>query len=357
MSDITKELELDNVEKLKLIDTENNKDNVAMEDFFQTSLDDIEEFDDEAWNKGDGLITPRFPYMCEKLEGWDNGLYLFTGKSNHGKTAALLNIMYDACSYEPNKLFGLYYSLDDSKKEVIPRLIAMEQNIPIGVVAKPRRYQNKIDNLEEGSSIYIEMLEKRASGLQKLKEEVNKIKIEDSNKIKNSDNIHDHITKVLTYLHSIDPEYKLMIGIDAINDVRLTYKPTDNNVPAEIARVVKQWTVEFNCPILASAHMRKLNGSRRPTMEDMFDSTVLSYEASVTFIVYNDVSENKQSAKIYQNVGADGYKRPILEFDWAKNKKSSYKGRTFCYFNPDYSKAIECDEEATKRFNALIYEV
>jgi hypothetical protein len=69
------------------------------------------------------------------------------------------------------------------------------------------------------------------------------------------------------------------------------------------------------------------------------------------------VSENKQSAKIYQNVGADGYKRPILEFDWAKNKKSSYKGRTFCYFNPDYSKAIECDEEATKRFNALIYEV
>ena len=49
-------------------------------------------------------------------------------------------------------------------------------------------------------------------------------------------------------------------------------------------------------------------------------------------------------------------KLPIIEFDWAKNKKSSYKGRSFCYFAPEMSRAAECNADAMRRFNALLYE-
>ena len=102
--------------------------------------------------------------------------------------------------------------------------------------------------------------------------------------------------------------------------------------------------------------MRKINANRRPVLDDLKDSTVLVYEASVTFIVYNDVSANKNNAKIFQQRLDSDEKEPILEIDWAKNKKSSYKGRTFCYFKPDYSKTLECNAEDMKRYSALIYE-
>ena len=76
-------------------------------------------------------------------------MYLFSGESNSGKSAAMMNIMKDLCSHEENNLFGIYYSLDDSKHEIIPRIIAMEQSIPIGVAAKPRRYEEIIEDESE----------------------------------------------------------------------------------------------------------------------------------------------------------------------------------------------------------------
>lgn len=357
MNSIMKELQIDEVNNLSLVQANEDQQEIVMEDFFATTIEDLNEFDNNAWSKGDGIILPNYPYMTKQLEGLDSGLYLFAGKSNHGKSAAMINIMYDACNHAPNKIYGLYYSLDDSKNEIIPRLIAMDQRIPISVAAKPQRYQNMIDNMEEGSSVYVEMLEKRTIGLENLRQNANKLKVEDSSKIRNIDDMYSHIKMVITYLQSIDPEYKILIAIDSINDIRLTQTPKDNDVLAEIARRVKEWTVEFDCPIFASTHIRKLNGNRRPTLEDLKDSSVLVYEASVAFIVYNDVSENKQAAKIFQTDPSTDVKVPILEIDWAKNKKSSYKGRSFCYFRPDYSRTIECDEEANKRFSALIYEV
>lgn len=354
-SSIIKELEItDNILNINTKITENKKED-EMEDFFATTISDIDEFDNDAWNKGNGFIMPHYPYITEKLEGLDSGLYLFAGKPNHGKSALMLNMMYDLCSNEENNLFGIYYSLDDSKKEIIPRIIAMDQRIPISVASKPKRYQNMIDNGEEGSYQYVELLEKRKIGLENLKNNVNKIKIEDSTKIETSDDIYNHLKKLITYLKAINPNYKIIVAIDSINDIRLPYKPKDNDILAEIARVVKRWSVEFDCVIFSSTHIRKLNGNRRPTIEDLKDSSVLVYEASVVFIIFNDVSENKQSAKIFQTNPNIDYKLPVLEIDWAKNKKSSYKGRSFCYFSPEFSKTIECDKEAIKRYDALIY--
>ena len=93
------------------------------------------------------------------------------------------------------------------------------------------------------------------------------------------------------------------------------------------------------------------------TIQSQHKANRLEYEADVIFLVYNDVSRNKDAAKIYSRAGEDGPKQPILELDWAKNKISSYKGRTFCYFSPEYSKSIECDEDDARRFNALVYQI
>jgi hypothetical protein len=51
----------------------------------------------------------------------------------------------------------------------------------------------------------------------------------------------------------------------------------------------------------------------------------------------------------------DGVKHPILEVQWAKNKASSFKERTYYAFFPDQSRAVECDEEQAQYYNNIVY--
>jgi replicative DNA helicase len=332
---------------------------IQMEDYFQTTLNDYNEFDELAWNKGDGYNLPNYPIFTEKLEGMEAGMYLFAAESNVGKSAMMMNMMFDAATCPENKLFGIYYSLDDSKFEIIPRIIAMDQLIPIAVASKPKRYQNMIDNAEENSDIYLSMLAKRLTGLENLRKKNNLFKIEDSSKIKCAEDMYEHMQMIQTYVKSLDPEANIIVGIDAINDIKFRDKHFESisKENAEIARTVKDWTVQLNIPIFASVHLRKINQNRRPTLDDLANSIEYVYESSVVFLLFNDVSKNKNSAKIYYNHDDYEYKLPIIEMDWAKNKKSSYKGRTYNYFSPEYSKAQECDADVTKRYDALIYEI
>lgn len=332
---------------------------IQTEDYFNTMIEDLDEFEDQAWNKGDGYKTPNFPMLSDKLEGIDSGLILLPAESNAGKSALMMNILEDMVMYEPNKLFGLYFSLDDSKHEIIPRLIAMREGIRIGTVAKPKRIQNMIDDGHEDSELLIQELAKREEGIRKLKENSNRLMLVDSNKVKTLDEMKAYIDRVINYVKAIDPEMNVVVAIDSIKDIMLDdhYNiKTTNEASDFIARAVKHWTVEYGITIFSSVHLRKLNGNRRPVLDDLKDSNVLVYEASVIWLLFNDVSKNKQAAKIFNRQEGVEDKLPVIEIDWAKNKKSSYKGRTFCYFAPEMSRAAECGIDATRRFNALLYE-
>lgn len=335
------------------------EDIVQAEDFFSVMQEDLIEFEEKSWNKGDGYKTPRFPLIHEKLEGIDSGLYLLPAESNAGKSAMMMNIVEDLIMCEDNNLFGIYFSLDDSKHEIIPRVIAMREGIRIGTVAKPQRAQNMINENHEEASLLIDELAKREAGINNLKANSNKLMIIDSTKVKTLDEMHAYIERVYNYIKAINPKMNLVVAIDSIKDIILDdhYNiKTTNEASDFIARAVKHWTVEFEIPVFSSVHLRKLNGNRRPTLDDLKDSNVLVYEASVIWLLFNDVSKNKQGAKIYHRHEEQEEKLPVIEFDWAKNKKSSYKGRTFCYFAPEMSRAAECGIDAIRRFNALLYE-
>ena len=335
------------------------ENNIQTEDFFNTMIEDLDEFEEISWNKGDGYITPNFPMISDKLEGIDSGLILMPAESNAGKSAMMMNVVEDMVMHEPNKLFGIYFSLDDSKHEIIPRVIAMREGIRIGTVAKPQRAQNMIDEGHEDSERLIEELAKREIGINNLKANANKMMIVDSNKVKTLDEMKAYIERVINYVKAIDPEMNVVVAIDSIKDIILDdhYNiKTTNEASDFIARAVKHWTVKYNIMVFSSVHLRKLNGNRRPTLDDLKDSNVLVYEASVIWLLFNDVSKNKQGAKLFYREEGKEEKLPVIEFDWAKNKKSSFKGRTFNYFSPEMSRAVECGIDASRRFNALLYE-
>lgn len=342
---------------LKEEETVESAEDVVMEDFFATTRNDYENFNERAWNKGDGYKIPSYPEMEARLEGLESGLYLFAGESNSGKSALMMNILKDICSCKENKLYGVYYSLDDSKNEIIPRIIAMEQQIPIAVASKPKRFQNMIDHGDDDNSlIFQDQLKKREIGLKKLREESNLFKIEDTTKIKNQTDLKKHIIKVQTFVKSIDPEMNIIIAIDSINDIKLDFNTTSDKQKAEFtAAFVKDLSVDYDIVVFSSSHLRKLNGNRRPGVDDLKEANTLLYEASVVWLVYNDVSKNKGGAKIYwADDMAEDKLGAVIEIDWSKNKKSSFKGRTYTKFRPYYSLCMECKKEDNKRYDQII---
>lgn len=335
---------------------------IEMKDFYQESVEDIDVFNESSKKKKEGYSLPHYKMIEENLEGLDEGMYLFAGESNNGKSAAMLNILWDACTCDKNNLYGLYISLDDSSNDIYPRIIAMDQQIPIGICAKPQRYQKKIDECEEGIASYKEALRKREDGIRHLKELNEQFKLVDSRMIKNGEQIKDMIRKVQRFIKSQNRDKNLIVAIDSLNDIRFDEQRsnTTRDLHDYIAKEVKSWTVEFGIPIFGSSHLRKLNStrgvSRRPVIEDLKESQEYVYEASVVWLLNNDVSKNKQSANIYYERENSTEKFPVIEMDWAKNKKSSYKGRTFNLFVPEHSKLIECQKEDAERFEALIYQ-
>lgn len=330
-----------------------------IEDYFNTSNLIYDEFDEAAFNKGNGFSCPTFPVFDEKMEGLEAGLYMFAGESNSGKSALLLNLMMDYCLNEENNLYGIYFSLDDTRNELIPRLIAMHESIPISVGSKPMRYQNMIDEGEGEVAYYEELLEKRSYGLDWLRSLNTQFRIEDANTISCGEQIIDYLRKVKAYLEIHAPEKKIICAIDSMSDITFKNKrfKSDKELNDYIAKEVKNWTVELDIPIFGSLHLRKIEQNRRPNIADVKESGRYAYEASFLGVVYNDVSRNKQGAQIYYSDAQTGERLPVIELDWAKNKKSAYKGRTYHYFTPDFSLVRECSSDQMSNYNSILFSI
>ena len=294
------------------------------------------------------------------MEGLEEGLYVIGAESNVGKSAILMNLIWAYTQREENKLFGLYFSLDDSKNELIPRLIAMNQQIPISVALKPRRYQNLIDNNDEHALAYQQMLESRKQGIELLKNNASRFKVVDNETIQNGEQIIDYCIKVQDYVRGLDPDANIIVGIDSLADIEwdgVHFRAGDENaVVSYTAKQVKSWSVDvLKCPIFASYHLRKVDQTKRPNIADLKSSGRLVYEASAVFLAHNDVSRNNQNAGIYWTMQGSQELQPVIELQWAKNKKSSFKGRTYFDFYPNESRMMEATDDEMRRYDSLIY--
>lgn len=342
------------------------KNEVSVQDYYSAGQAIYNRFNEHAYKKGHGYSVTGFPIFNRRLEGMEEGLYVFAGESNSGKTAIITNLIWQITQDPSNKLFGIYYSLDDSTDEVIARLIAMNQRIPISVASKPKRYEDFIEQykddptpaIQEERERYIDYLDKRERGLQELINANTQFLVQDVESVPNLETLLDHMKKVQLYVKSFDPDNNIIVAIDSIADLTVDSRKfnTDRERIDYISKTIKTFANnELKIPIFGTYHLRKLNHSGRPTLDDVKESGRLVYEASMVFLVFNDVSKNKEAASVFSSMEDNEYKQPIIELDWAKNKKSSYKGRTYHYFIPDCSKVIECEENVHRRYDALIY--
>ncbi len=322
---------------------------------FQTSmLHTIEEMDEYSWKRGEmGGLDWGFEQLNKSLEGLNTGLHLIAGQSNVGKSAMCIQMAYNIAinnqttsEKKPKKAYCLYFSLDDNANELLPRFISIDQKIPINAVRFPKKYQENV-----------QFMEKRQRGLENLKDMVDHFGLMDVNQGSDIEHIEETAKRYALELAKIDENYQIVIFIDNFHDitVRDIKFGSDSNAKYDyIADQLSRMGTLLDCPIICTAEFRKLNGNRRPKLDDIRETVKIIYEAKAILLCYNEVGLRGQQSGVYWQRPDSEDKQPVFEMHVGKNKFGSYKGRIFYEFMPEMSLFREVPLAGAMRYSQMI---
>ena len=238
------------------------------------------------------------PSLDKAFDGLQSGLILVGGAPNTGKSALCLqmgwqiaNANIEKTKETPYRAYVLYFSLDDNTTELLPRLIALDQKVPINVVKAPMKYQEMTKQIE-----------RRTIGVEKLKNSLDRFKIIDSTKGTSIEYIANEIERHYVALKSEDEDYKLVVIVDNFHDITTTSVKNSENDNARYDYICDRLSglaTMYDLPIICTAEFRKLNGARRPIMDDVRSTTKIGYEAKAIILCYKEVGLKGEEASIY----------------------------------------------------------
>jgi len=270
-------LAMDGIEGMEKAETaveEKGETPSSNEPFFKTKmLQTIQEVDEYSWRRGEiGGLDWGFESLNKAFEGLNTGVHLIAGQSNVGKSGMCMQLAWqiahanrEVSEKKPRKAFVLYFSLDDNNNELLPRLVAIDQRIPINAVRFPKKYQDDVH-----------IMQRREIGFQRLRESVMHFAMMDVNEGSDIEYIEETAERYAFELAKIDPAYQIVIFIDNFHDitVRDIKFGTDSNSKYDyIADQLSRIATKFDCPIICTAEFRKLNGNRRPKLDDIRELT------------------------------------------------------------------------------------
>lgn len=318
-------------------------------------LDTIEKVDEYSWRKGEiGGLDWGIPSFNLAFDGLQPGLIMIAGQPNIGKSSLCMQLAWTISQSNreviegkrPNKAYVLYFSLDDNNTELLPRIVALDQKILINAVKAPKKYEDDIV-----------LMAKRAAGMENLKNNIGHFKIIDSTKGSSIEFIEEEIRRHAIQLESADDTYKVVCIIDNFHDIgvdSINFGSNDNKKYDHLAGEISRIATQLDIPIICTAEFRKLNGTRRPTVDDIRESVKIGYEAKAIMLCYNEVGLRGEAASIYWQKPDSPYKQPVMEVKIGKNKYTSYKNRIFFEFMPEMAYLKSVNEEGTKHYNQMI---
>lgn len=331
----------------------------AMNPFFEETIKIIDEADAYALARGKmGGMDWGVQCFNDAFEGLNPGLHLVAGQANTGKSALCVQLAWNIAAHNrhvtadrPRKAFVLYISLDDTANEIIYRTIATDRKIPINAAKFPLKF--------EGDPNGTALLSRRTDGLRRLKDSAPYFRVIDMNSYPGCENIETIEQIVSNYnfqLKEIDEHYQLVVFIDNFHDIssETSFKSDDNAKYDYISKELDDICKKYDVPIVCTAELRKLNGNRRPTMDDVRQSVKIAYVAKAIILCYNEVGLRGEGAQIYWRREGSEEKQMILEARIGKNKFSSFKKQMYFEFDPDMSYLREATKEGAIRYSQMI---
>lgn len=337
--------------------TSNKKPEINPEDLLsiqQEMLQTIDYMDEYAWRKGEiGGLDWGIEGFNKAFDGLQTGLIMVAGQPNIGKSALCMQLAWTIAASNreiipdkrPNKAYVIYFSLDDNDVDLLPRIIAIDQRIPINAVKAPKKYEEDIT-----------LMARRQKGINRLKESLDFFKIVDSKKGTSINFIEEEIKRHQLEITTKDENYKVVAIIDNFHDITVEGQSfrSDNQKFDHIAGELSRICTLLDIPIICTAEFRKLNGNRRPTVDDVRESVKIAYEAKAIMLCYNEVGIRGEAASVYWQKPEIPYKQPVMEVKMGKNKYTSYKNRLFFEFMPEMSYLNPVPNERARNYNQMI---
>lgn len=317
-----------------------------VEEYQLAMWDVLDKFEQSAWSPSNTGIKTGYDCIDKAFDG---GLYpgftVVAGDSNLGKTALMTNLAWNIIRNN-NDVYVMDFSLDDSMPEKLGRMAACSGKLIINAVRTPLRYQN-----------YPLMLIRRKNALINLRSMSDKYRSYDASFSTFVEDIQEEIQKKLIYFDEHNINKKVVVFIDNFHDMDLRDQP---NLSAKdkfdtLAQWCSDFSTKYNVTMVCSAELKKLNGIRRPQLDDLRETVKIKYAAKAVLLVYNEVHYKGEAANIYYSINGNPFKQPIFEIHFAKNKYGTYKGRNFFEFYPEMAYIKECDPQAQKTYTNIVY--
>lgn len=290
------------------------------EDRFSAIVDD---FRDWSWSNG-SLLGPSMgdwaPRLEDLLSGWQPGLILIGAEAHSGKSCWMVKGLYELCLANPNDTVGVYLSLDDTMEETMKRIVSLHTRIDFNDISRPRHTiaQDK------------DLLEEYEEALGDLKGIPNII-LRDATYGRSL----RYLKNFFESLRTKHPDKRLVVFCDSLAKITPDVEQSSDedssfagkNWKAYLASELKYLTTKYKICLVTPTDLRKINGMRRPTRDDLKDAAELAYEAQVILLMYNDLKRQRDNAMLYWHANDDpsNPKESILEVIPDKNK---FTGRT-----------------------------
>lgn len=307
----------------------------------------INAFEEKAWSSMNRGLDTGFDGINKALGGLQTGFHIIGGDSNIGKTSFISQMAINVALCNRDDVYVIDFSLDDPMLDKMSRVIAASQRVLINAVKSPKAHKK-----------YPDMLKRRTKGLQLMRDIVDCYKCYDMEHGTDFEQIKATVQRHIVDLKTEGEKRKVVVFIDNFHDITTDApesKGSDKNKYDYLARVVSDMATELDVPIVCSAEFKKLNGYRRPSIDDIRESVKIKYEAKSIMLCYNEVSLKGEAAAVYFNKANDPSKQPVYEVQFQKNKFTKFKGRVYFEGYPEMAFFIEADEESTKRYNNVIY--
>lgn len=307
----------------------------------------INDFERRSWSSKVNGFTTGWDGIDKALDGGlQTGFHLIGGDSNIGKTSWISQMSTNVATLNKNA-YVLDFSLDDPMHDKVSRVIAAMNMVIINAVKAPKKYKQ-----------YPKMLQRRKDGLKRLRDMVNCYKAYDQGHSADVEDIKETIKRHMVLLKEAGEDRRIVVFIDNFHDLTTQAREaqgSDKNKYDYLASYISDMATELDIPIVCTAEFKKLNGFRRPSIDDIRESVKIKYEAKSVMLCYNEVSLKGEAASVYFEKAGDPAKQPVYEVKFAKNKYSKFKGRIFFEGYPEMAYFVEADDASSKRYNNVIY--
>ena len=257
-------------------------------------------------NKQLGYKLNKFSKIQTKLDGIQAGFYIIAAETNIGKTALLTNLFMDLVENNEN-LTGVYFSMDDHKKDIINKIVAAKTGIAITPMQKRQKLSNDQLKIKSAYNSIIDLYRQK------------RLMIFDQG------NLH-HMSQVSALAQELKPK-RFFFAVDGIFNIDVgdyAYKREEN---IERANELKRISDIYQIPVICTAEVRKSiqkTSNRTLTLDDIMETAKYVYNANVVWLL-----------------SGSGEDEISLTLNYAKNKLEKFKKTQSLIYQPDFGNVFE----------------